>query len=716
LVTDALTFETNYSGMNIRAAESGTTSLWYVGGVSLIGAPLLLVVYLALYHGVDVGSGIRAVVALYFLGIVPGYVVQRFVFRIRPATRFEALLSSLLVGVLLAPVLWYLLCSVGLAAVFAPFMLGLGLIVPIACRWHRQAGLRARQLVPLADAPILWLAAFMAIIWSLQPSLFETRSGQVYVVPHSEHCQHATIIIELARGVPQTAVPSLASARNWGYHYLPDVWADMMRRASGVDPIAAYFHIALPFRYVLITLACYLMLVGRFGRLAAFAGAVCLLSFVEPMRFTFPKSWLSYLHYSYPTSFGLIATFLVVYYASTAQRTNPRGPLLLASLLSGLMLWYKANFALAVGPAVFLLSVILLVKRRDFRWLAICIATQVILVGIRYVETSSADLRATLVLAPLLFVEWWWTHLALPPDVKAAIGGAIGHWPGAVRWPAIFAICLIHRFHLGILILSYLVFRCGFAGRCPRIHAFDLLTVLILLCCVAGFVLFPIDPHPGWVWNVSMHVWALVSALVFALMGPALCDVVRRLLRQRKAVIAGVSVLCLVGLAHNTFALRREALWGTRVSAGVVSEGFYDCCRFIESSTPPDAVVLQPKFLEHIFVSLLTQRRSVLDYAYAYGPWCDTTPIISDLTEFYSGTSATTARDILVRYNVDYVIAETSDPAFPADDWHRPQASLMHMIFSSGDTSVYEVSATTEPASAIGRTVNETQAAWAQRY
>ena len=658
--------------------------------VSLIGAPLLLIVFLTLRHGLEPVAGARAVAALYFLGIVPGYLTQRFLFRIPSTTPFETLLSSLLLGVLVTPFLWYALCNVGMSGVFAPLMLALGVGAPIALGWHRRTGSRLRRLITAADAPILWLTLLLVVVWSFQTTLLETRDGQVVIVPHSEHSQHASWAVELSRGVPAATTPSIAHAGNWGYHYMPDVWCDMMRRAADVDPITAYFHIALPFRYLLVSLGCYLMLVGRFGRLAALAGAACMLAFVEPARFSFPKGWLSYLHYSYPTAFGLTGVLLCLYYASTAERERPRGPLLLASILSVLLLWYKANFALAVVPAVALWVVVVLVKRRDYRWLALCLGVQGLLAAIRYVELSGAELRASLVLAPWAFVQWWWNSLAMPSAAKEVLGQTLAGMPELLRWPTILAICIIHRFHIGLLVVLFLVLGMGFARRRPRMQLFDLLFVLILSCCVAGFVLFPVQSDQAWVWNVSMHVWALVSALVFALMGPALCHLVRGAMRHGTMAAAAVCACLLVGTVYNTLALRREALWATRVSSGVISEGFHACCRYIEASTAPDAVILQPKFEDYIFVSMLTQRRSVLEYAIALAPWYDIDPIAADLSRFYSGMTTEAARDLLDRYQVDYVLADTRAFTPPADE------SLLRKVFSNKDTTVYRVHRRTE--------------------
>ncbi len=108
-----------------------------------------------------------------------------------------------------------------------------------------------------------------------------------------------------------------------------------------------------------------------------------------------------------------------------------------------------------------------------------------------------------------------------------------------MRWPALFVMCTIHRFRIGILILVYVRLRCGFARRRTRIEPLDLPGVLLLRCCVAGFVLVPVQADL--IWNVSVHVRAIVSTLSFMLMGSGLCGPVGGIMRRKRAMVAAAS-------------------------------------------------------------------------------------------------------------------------------------------------------------------------------
>ncbi len=655
-----------------------------LGVLSLVGCPILLIAYLLVHHDVDLLTAIRAFIALYFLGVAPGYLLQRYLFRIKPATAFETLLSSLVLGVLLTPFLWYGLCWAGLQGLFAPFVIGLGLVVPGVARWHRRPWLLLKQLVYPADAPILWLAAGLVIVWSHTISIVEIQEGRVAIKAHYDHGFHAIQTAELARGVPPQALPFFSSVQRSAYHYMPHVWCDLMRRAAGTDPDTAYFHIALPLRYLLLSFACYLALVRRFARLPALAGVLCMLAFVEPARFSFPKGWLIYLHYNYPTSFGLMVTFLILYYVAFMDRKRSHAVLLLISILSGLLLYFKSLHALAVMPAVGIFSAIILIKRRDYRWLMVCLSVQGAIATVFYLQSQSASFKPTLVLAPFAFVQWWWSRLALPPSVNDSLHQMIESCPDLLRWPVIFLGCLIQRFHLGIIILTYLVLSGRFGARRPRLLSQDMLVALILLACVAGLVLFPIQE--GLVWNISIHVWALVSALVFALMGPAIVDLFQRLLASRRRAFVGIGAAAIaVGIGYNAYALRRVALWETNGSSGYVSAPFYECCRFINATAPSESVILHPRYRECYFVSLLTGRRSVLEYALNWQHFYPTAPILADLDDFYAGTDDESARTILDRYKVDYVVLDRVETPPPQDD------SFLDPVFRSGEMVVYHV-------------------------
>jgi hypothetical protein len=187
--------------------------------------------------------------------------------------------------------------------------------------------------------------------------------------------------------------------------------------------------------------------------------------------------------------------------------------------------------------------------------------------------------------------------------------------------------------------------------------------LLVLAWCAAGFVLFPVQK--GLLWNVSIHVYALVYALLFALMGPVLCDVVRRLISYRRNVaVVGACVLVLAVVA-NTYSLGRKALVDKPRHCDVISTDLYACFRHIEASTPTDAVILQPRFLDGWPVAgAMTQRRIVLEFEKEWlRHFFDTGPIVADLKTFYAGTDPMAARAILDRYRVDYVVAERSHPA-----------------------------------------------------
>ncbi len=626
-----------------------------------------LIAYLALRHGLSVSVGLRALVGLYVLGIVPGHVIQRHVFGLRAGTPFEALLSSLLLGTVLTPFLWFTLCWLGLSVVFYPLMFALGLGVPLACGWHHQAAIRIRQLVTASDAPLLVLVLGLVVLWSWRLSPLVTMGdGQVTIQPHVDHLLHTTLIAELSRGVPAGAIPFIAGPNKWAYHHMPDVWCDMIRRVAGTDARTAYFFLALPLCYALVSFACYLGLVRRFGRAAAVAGVACMLGVVG-----YPDSWilltnwlLEYLGESYPTAFGLVFSFLILYYASLTTWERPRRPLLLISLLSVALLWYKANLALAVAPAVAVLCAAILIRARDYRWLVLCLGGQASLAGLRLVQLSSAEFGPTLVMAPVAFLSHQWDIMRVPFEapslVLASVREGVEGLPAALKWPVVFVMVMIHDFHFGLLVLAYAVVRCGLGRWRQRTNAVDLLILLILVCCAAGFVLLPIQR--GLVWNVSIHVYGLVYALLFALMGPVLCDVVRRLITCRPSIATAGACVLVLAVAANTYSLWRKALANTPHHCDVISSDLYACYRYVEASTPTDAVILQPRFVEGWPVAgAITQRRIVLEFEKEWQRhYFDTGPIVADLKTFYAGTDPMTARAILARYSVDYVIADCS--------------------------------------------------------
>ncbi len=699
--TDATSLAARSATQTLRARGERALARWrdYVGVLSLIGCPSVLVAFLAVRYGLHPLAGARAVIALYALGVVPGYLVQRYAFGLWARTPFETLCSSLLIGTLLTPLLWYTLYWFGLSAVFYPLMFALAASVPLACGWHRDTATRLKQLVAPTETPMLWLAVALGILWSWQLDLVAFRDGQVVILPHNDHLLHTSLIAELARGVPPATVPFIAGADKWAYHLMSDVWCDLIRRVAGLDARDAYFYLALPLRYVFVALACYLALVRRFGRSAAMVGAACVLAFVgyHGSRYLFTNWLLTYLYWNFPCALGLAGAFLILYYVSAMDRARPRGALLGVSILSALLLWYKANFALAVVPAVTVLSVFLLARRRDYRWLTACVGVQVFLVGVRYLDLSTADLRATLAFEPFRFIRhlWWegtvWLKgldgsgwVSLPALVLTAVRRNVDALPALLKWPAVFVLCMVYLFHLGIIVAVYARIRCGFGRLRSQSDPVDVLMLLILLFCGAGFVLFPV--HDVLVWNVSKHVFALVYALLFALMGPVLCDLAGRMPRRGGCAIAVTTALLAAAFVGNAYALGRKALGPNADVQDVISTGQYDCYRYVEAATPHDAMILQPRFEYGLMTaSMLTQRRVVLEWATVWASCFDVQPIRSDLEAFYGGTGPSSAVAILDRYDVDYVVADASLPR------EAGYESFLTEVFRSDGAAVFSV-------------------------
>ncbi|MBN1346108.1 MAG: hypothetical protein JXQ73_25700 [Phycisphaerae bacterium] len=665
----------------------------YAGLASLIGCPTLLISFFAIHYGLPLLVGVKAIAALYVLCVVPGYFIQVRVLGIRATLPFETLASSLLLGALLTPFLWYALCCAGLSAVFYPGMVLLAAAVPVRYGWHRRIGVRMKGLVTPADAPVLWLAIILAILWSWRLVPFETiREGQVTILQHVDHLVHTTLVAELSRGIPAEAIPFIAGPTKWAYHYMPDVWCDMIRRMVGTDARDAYFFLALPLRYVFLTLGCYLALLRRFGRVGALAGAACMLMVVGyPYSWILLTNWLlSFLHESYPTPFGLCGFFLILYYASMLDRGHLRGTLMLTAVLSALLLWHKANFALVVVPAVAIFSAVVLIRAHDVRWLFACLAAQGLIVGVHQLSMWGADFGTTFVMAPGAFLNDLWCKLSLPGEMPShavdVFRRTVNGFPRILRWPVVFVTCMAHTFHVGFIIGVYAVVRCGFGRRRPRLEHFDLLVLLVLLLCFVGFVIFPVQK--GMVLNVSFHLWALVYAILFGLLGPVLCDLMRRLATcKRRAFIAGTALLALA-FAGNAYALGRKVFGPLPYHCDVMDVDLYRCFRYIESSTPRDAVVMQPRFLEGwMGAAGITQRRTVLDGARIWRPvYDDTALMLADLQAFYGGGIAPRcARDIVDRYGADYVVAEAGLPDSSGYD------SFLTEVFRSGGMVVFQV-------------------------
>ncbi len=670
----------------------------WIGPLSLIICPLLLVAFIAVRYGISSAIGIRALAAVYVLGVIPGYLVQHHVFGLRARTLFETLLSSLLLGTLLTPMLWYVLCWIGLSALFFPLMFAVGLAVPVACRWHRQAADRLQRLVTVSEAPILWLALGLAVLWCSRFDLVTIRDGQAVIQPHDDHLFHVSLVAEMARGVPPATAPFIACVDKLAYHLMPDVWCDMVRRVAGVNAREAYFYLAQPFCYVLITFACYLALVGRFGRAAAIVGAGCVLAFAGyPDSRCLLTNWLlTFLHSSYPSMLGLVGVFLILYYVSRTTPDRYRAPLLLMSILSALLLWYKANFALVMVPAVAVCCLVVLVRRRDFRWLLLCVGVQGLLFAIRFVENASADYQPTLVLDPFGFIRYLWLHgtlwlkqlqgshpLSFAAPALEAVRWRVEALPELLRWPVAYGLCMVYLFHLGMIIVPYAILRCGFCRRQSQARTVDYLMLLIFLVCLGGFAFFPIQP--GWAYNICKHIVGLVYALLFALMGPALCDLVRRGWRRGNITKAATVGLLGVAFVGNAYALCHRTLWNRAYVRHSISEGTYACYRYIEQSTPQDAMILQPRFDRGPCSSGLTLRRSAQELALGFHWGPEIKQLLSGLKSFYAGTEPATARSVLTHYGVDYVVADRSLPGRAGYD------PFLAEVFHAGEMAVYRV-------------------------
>ena len=681
----------------------------WVGLVSLLAGVAVLIVYMMIRRGLDATTAARVFAALYFLAYAPGYVIQRFVFRIGAATPFESLVAALLLGVLVTPAIWYALCCAGLSSVFGPVMLAAGLALPVVWLGRLRGTsltVPARQLVGRGETPVLWIAVGLAMLWGYAPDPVELQGGTVYMGTGHDHGGHTALIGELSRGTPPQCVPFCTGARQMGYHQMGNVWCDMMRRATGTDVLSAYFGFAVVLRYVFVLLACYLALVGRFGRLAATLGAACLLGAAghPTSHSALNNGVMVYLPPSFPNGFGLLGAFLTVYYvAIAARREDPRAPLLLASILSALLLWYKANFALVLAPAVAVVALILLARRRDCRWLLLCWVVQAGLLGLRQYELSSADFTGTLLIRPLAFLDYLWgefsgtrwddvsARLSLPTRILAAVCHGVDALPAVLRWPAIFVLCTVKLFHVGLAILAYAVLRCGFARRGRRAHPVDLVIVFTLLCCGLGFLLFPVQE--GLVWNVCFSLFALIHALLIALLGPALADAMRRLWRARRPVRRVAVTVAAAALLANAWALKARSLDHQHALVNGIDRDLYACFRYVGESTPRDAWILQPRLCETaILCGMVTQRRVVFEAGDIWQHFYDTGPIVADLTAFYAGTDDGAARRILREYGADYVVAHDDAPASGA------YSSALTEVFRSGKAAVYRVDpAATDP-------------------
>lgn len=642
-----------------------------VGAASLLACPLVLTVFLAIRYGVSPWACLRVMFGLYALFLVPGYLIQRFVFAWRGATTFETAVASLLLGTLVSPALWYACCIAGVSRVFVFVIVVLAVATPLGLGWHRDLARRVRVFVSREEAPIVLGVTLLAVLWSLRLDLVSVRGDGVVVLPHNDHRINVAMVAEYARKTPPEVLPFLSPARKWAYHNMPHVWSDMLRRVSGLDARDAYFHFALPLRYVLLPLACYLALVRRFGRSAATIGAMGLLAFVGyPLSEYVLTNWLlTYLYWNVPACFGLIVIFLILCYASRVGERY-RATLLLISLLSVGLLWYKANFALVVAPAVAVWTLWVLWQRGDMKWAFACLGAQALLLAVRVVDMCTADFRASLAFEPFRFISylWWQGTLWLTEVSKTSVQGwpvslllsirrNVDALPEALRIPMVFALCMAFLFHVGLLIAAYARLRMDVGRLRSRANPTDVLAILILLSCALGFVFLPV--HETLVWNVSKHNFAVVHALLLALMGPVLWDIVRRIRRSRRSVTVLGTGLLIVAMAGNAWALHAKITGPVSDVQDVISPGRYACFRYIERSAPQDAVVLQPEFETGLLTgALLTQRRVAVEWAHVWQACWDTSEIVAGLRAFYAGTDAKHARETLAQYHVTHIVAD----------------------------------------------------------
>ena len=141
---------------------------------------------------------------------------------------------------------------------------------------------------------------------------------------------------------------------------------------------------------------------------------------------------------------------------------------------------------------------------------------------------------------------WWESpHLAILGEgtTRAIVDGL----PALLRFPVMLGLCLIRSFPVAIGIGLYLVIGCGFARVRSRVQAFDWMVVSLVLCCVAAFVLFPVQKEV--MWNVVGPGFSLINALLFALMGPAVCSLLRWPYRHGRVVATVTTVLLLLVVA-----------------------------------------------------------------------------------------------------------------------------------------------------------------------
>ncbi len=674
--------------------ERGLKQGW--AAALILGMLLAFVGYLRIRHGLSIGAGLRGLVALYALGFAPGYALQRWVFRLGSARRMEFVISSLILGSLITPMVWYASCWLGVERAVWVVLVILAIVVPIDYFRNRDRQQRGERVSFFSV--LIWTSAVaFAVIWSHSTSVVEHRDGQVHMLPYGDHVLHAMLVAELSRGVPPETIPFMAGAKSWAYHQMPDVWCEMVRRISGLSAVEAYFYLALPFRYLLTSLACYLGMVGRFGRGAAFASSLCLFGFVGIAGWPiFRNDLLYYFYLSYPTSFGLMGVFLIVFYL-TQKPTPSRGCWLVTTLLAGLLLYYKANYALAVVPAGLMCAAVHFQRGREYGILFACLAVTGLIVTLRWWQVANADMNPQMLLKPGAFLSWWWTtESSMQSLVGESIRSTVNALHPFIKWPAILVMCLVIRFHLGLVVIAYAVFRMGFGRRPSTAPIADRFIILTLVITCAGFVLFPIQR--GFEWNVSMHMFYLVSALTLALAGPVLVDISGRVLRASKPVTILAALVLLGAVADNALALRRKALWDTRVGSDVITRDLYECYRYVNQSTPPRSLIAQPHFREgRSSAGVFSGRRIVLENGEAWVDFFDTRPALADLSALYGDAAGERLRGIVERWDIDFIVGDASAGRW---QWDVP---FLTCVYRNGSASVYRVEREAEQSLARSR-------------
>ncbi len=669
-----------------------------VGPLSVCLFPVVIIAYLTLHHSVSFLVAFRAVLTPYFLCFVPGYVCQRWVFKFRKLPPFESILSSFVLGLLLMPPVWYIARWTGLGMPTLCFTTLLGLALPILGRWHRCLNRECMSnLVGPGDAVILWATLGLTMLWSCSLTVVDRHDGIVRVMPYPDHASHMTVIGELGRGIPMQAVPFVAGPTTLSYHLMPDVWCDMLCWATGADLETAYFKLALTLRYLFFCFACYLALLPRFGRAASAVAVVATLTITGAVTYAVPllktvmfSNWLlHYFHCNYPSAFGLALIFLVIYYVSRIGLLPVRSVTIVSSCLACVLLWYKANFALALLPAVLLFNAVVLLRKRDYRWLVLCTVGSLLLVVLRRWELSFADFVILPVMQPSAFLAWWWNRLIeVPPGwpINSIIGD--GTWILAVgrpwQWGIVLIVCMTAMFHVSLLSIPYLVSRCGWRRRLADSSAADLLSLIFLLVTVLGLAVFPVQlGHPG---NIGFALRAAMWAVLGPLLGVMVYRALRYMSKRNSWGRAFAAVIVLAILVQNARPLRASAFWQTRYGPDKISADLHDCYRFIKDATPAEAMVLQENVAGPWTAGLLTQRRVVLEMEYQWRHWFyDTLPIAYDVKRFYNGANDSEALRILRRYGITHIVADLSRHALPLGD------DIVREIFRKNTTVVLEV-------------------------